>query len=68
MTQARWRQQFGYMPQNIQLELDLQRHRGGGAGRLDSLSMRLADEDIWRPAAPCRRSASPIWRIAPLLP
>ena len=46
MTQARWRQQFGYMPQNIQLELDLSVIEVVVLGRLDSLSMRLADEDI----------------------
>ena len=66
-AQARWRQQFGYMPQNIQLELDLSVIEVVVLGRLDSLSMRLADEDILAAAAPCRRSASPIWRIAPLL-
>ena len=46
MTQAKWRQQFGYMPQNIQLELDLSVIEVVVLGRLDSLSMRLADEDI----------------------
>jgi iron complex transport system ATP-binding protein len=40
------RQQFGYMPQNIQLELDLSVIEVVVLGRLDSLSMRLADEDI----------------------
>jgi iron complex transport system ATP-binding protein len=37
MTQARWRQQFGYMPQNIQLELDLSVIEVVVLGRLDSL-------------------------------
>ncbi|ELI6406803.1 ABC transporter ATP-binding protein [Aeromonas salmonicida] len=46
MPQAKWRQQFGYMPQNIQLELDLSVIEVVVLGRLDSLSMRLADEDI----------------------
>ena len=43
---ARWRKRFGYMPQNIQLELDLSVLEVVVLGRLDSLSMRLADEDI----------------------
>lgn len=43
---ARWRKRFGYMPQNIQLELELGVLEVVVLGRLDSLSMRLADEDI----------------------
>lgn len=43
---ASWRRQFGYMPQNIQLELDLSVLEVVVLGRLDSLSMRLSDEDI----------------------
>jgi len=43
---ARWRKRFGYMPQNIQLELDLSVLEVVVLGRLDSLSMRLSDDDI----------------------
>lgn len=43
---ARWRKRFGYMPQNIQLELDLSVLEVVVLGRLDSLGMRLTDEDI----------------------
>lgn len=46
MHLTKWRQLFGYMPQNIQLELDLSVIEVVVLGRLDSLSMRLADEDI----------------------
>ena len=46
MTQARWRQRFGYMPQNIQLGWISSVIGWWCSGRLDSLSMRLADEDI----------------------
>lgn len=43
---ASWRRQFGYMPQNTQLELELSVLEVVVLGRLDSLSMRLSDEDI----------------------
>ncbi|WP_174875087.1 ABC transporter ATP-binding protein [Vogesella oryzae] len=43
---ARWRRRFGYMPQNIQLELDLSVLEVVVLGRLDSLGMRLSDDDI----------------------
>lgn len=43
---ARWRKRFGYMPQNTQLELELSVLEVVVLGRLDSLSMRLSDEDI----------------------
>ncbi|BEV73550.1 ABC transporter ATP-binding protein [Paludibacterium sp. THUN1379] len=43
---ARWRKRFGYMPQNTQLELDLSVLEVVVLGRLDSLSMRLSDDDI----------------------
>lgn len=43
---ASWRRQFGYMPQNTQLELELSVLEVVVLGRLDSLSMRLSDDDI----------------------
>ncbi|GAA4499309.1 ABC transporter ATP-binding protein [Pseudaeromonas paramecii] len=48
---AQWRRLFGYMPQNIQLELELSVLEVVVLGRLDSLAMRLADEDILAAAA-----------------
>lgn len=41
-----WRSLFGYMPQNTQLDLDLSVLEAVVLGRLDSLGMRLSDEDI----------------------
>lgn len=41
-----WRQQFGYMPQNTQLELDLSVLEVVVLGRLQSLKLRLSDDDL----------------------
>lgn len=43
---SQWRQQFGYMPQNIQLELDLSVLEVVVLGRLQSLKLRLSDDDL----------------------
>ena len=42
----RWRQQFGYMPQNNQLELELSVLEVVVLGRLQSLKLRLSDDDL----------------------
>lgn len=42
----RWRQQFGYMPQNNQLDLELSVLEVVVLGRLQSLKLRLSDEDL----------------------
>ncbi|MGL6382710.1 ATP-binding cassette domain-containing protein [Aeromonas caviae] len=68
MTQARWRQQFGYMPQNIQLELDLSVIEVVVLGDSTASPCASRTRTSWLPAAPCRRSGSPIWRIAPSTP
>lgn len=43
---SQWRQQFGYMPQNTQLELDLSVLEVVVLGRLQSLKLRLSDDDL----------------------
>ena len=43
---SHWRQQFGYMPQNTQLELDLSVLEVVVLGRLQSLKLRLSDDDL----------------------
>ena len=65
MTQAKWRQQFGYMPQNIQLELDLSVIEVVVLGASTASPCASRTRTSWPPAVPCRRLASPIWRIAP---
>ena len=43
---SQWRQQFCYMPQNTQLELDLSVLEVVVLGRLQSLKLRLSDDDL----------------------
>lgn len=43
---SQWRQQFGYMPQNTQLELDLSVLEVVVLGRLQNLKLHLSDDDL----------------------